>query len=228
MSRKRKEFPGLMIDNDRAEEHFDFYDVHLREYYRKALLALYELKDLEGRILEVGSGPGVFGMMLCDRNEFSTVIGLEPSGILIRIGEAVSVRRGYGGRVSFKLWEGNELPFGDNEFDAVVSVLSLHRWDRPDQIFSEIERVRKKDSVVMITDFRRDRFLAPISASAGMFGFGMSRINSRNLKNSLKSSYTAAELEDIIRAAGIGNWNITKNGRLLSVMTPPVTSADSA
>jgi hypothetical protein len=93
MSRKRKEFPGLEIDNDRAEEHFGFYDVHLREYYRKALQALYELKDLEGRILEIGSGPGVFGMMLCDRSEFSTVIGLEPSGILIRIGEAVSVRR---------------------------------------------------------------------------------------------------------------------------------------
>lgn len=166
-------------------------------------------------------------MMLCDRNEFSTVIGLEPSGTLIRIGEAVSVRQGYGGRVSFKLWEDTELPFGDNEFDAVVSVLSLHRWERPDHVFSEIERVRKKDSVVMITDFRRDGVLAPFSISAGMFGVGMGKINSRNLKNSLKSSYTVAELEEIITAAGIANWNITKNGRLLTVITPPVSPAES-
>lgn len=225
MSRKRKEFPGLVIDNDRAEEHFEFYDVNLREYYRKALQSLYNIRDIEGRILEIGSGPGVFGMMLCDRSEFSSVIGLESSGTLIRIGEAVSVREGYGGRLSFKLWEGDDLPFGDSEFDAVVSLFSLHRWPGPDNIFSEIERVRKADSAVLITDFRRDRFFPPFSISAGMFGLGMGRVNSRNLKNSLKSSYTVEELEEMIRAAGIINYNITKNGRLLSVMTPTVSSA---
>lgn len=228
MSRKRKEFPGLVIDSDRAEEHFEFYDVHLRDYYKKALQSLYQLKDLEGRILEIGSGPGVFGMMLCDRNEFSTVIGLESSGTLIRIGEVVSVREGYGGRLSFKLWDGDGLPFDDDEFDAVVSLFSLHRWPKPDNIILEIERVRKSDSVVMITDFRRDRFLSPFSFSAGVLGLGMGGINSGNLKNSLKSSYTVAELEEMIRAAGIANWRITKNGRLLTVMTSHGSSPDDA
>jgi ubiquinone/menaquinone biosynthesis C-methylase UbiE len=110
----------------------------------------------------------------------------------------------------------------------VVSVLSLHRWERPDRIFAEIERVRRKDSVVMIADFSRDKVLGSFSVSAGMFGLGMGKINSRNLKNSLRSSYTVEELEEMIRGVGITNWDIKKNGRLLSVMTPSAPSADDA
>jgi ubiquinone/menaquinone biosynthesis C-methylase UbiE len=218
--KKRVEYPGLTVTNGQAEKHFDFYDVRMRGYYLDALKALLEMKDLEGKVLDIGGGPGVFGMMLCDRTEFTTVVELEQSGLLVRIGEAISSRNGYGSRISFKTWDGDKLPFEDNTFDAVVSLLSFHRWKNPAAIFPEIERVRKKDSVAFIRDFRRDQAFLPLYTFVQQIRFAMGREIAVNLLNSFKASYTTDEMGDVIKRAGLSDWRLEKNGRLLTVTSP--------
>lgn len=218
--KKRVEYPGLTVTNGQAEKHFDFYDVRMRGYYLDALKALLGMKDVEGKVLDIGGGPGVFGMMLCDRTEFTTVLELEQSGLLVRIGEAISSRNGYGNRVSFKTWDGDKLPFEDNTFDAVVSLFSFHRWENPAAILPEIERVRRKDSVAFIRDFRRDRAFLPFYTFVQQIRFAMGREIAVNLLNSFKASYTTDEMGDVIKKSGLSDWRLKKNGRLLTVTSP--------
>lgn len=221
--KKRVEYPGLKLTNGEAEKHFDFYDVRMRAYYLDALKTLLEMKSIEGKVLDIGGGPGVFGMMLCDRTEFTTVVELEQSGLLVRIGEAISSRNGYGNRISFKTWDGDKLPFEENTFDAVVSLLSFHRWENPAAIFPEIERVRKKDSVALIGDFRRDQAFLPFYTFVQRIRFAMGKEIAINLLNSFKASYTTEEIGDVIKKAGLSDWRLEKNGRLLTVASPPAS-----
>ena len=218
--RKRTEFPGLTITNGDAERHFDFYDIRMRRYYIDAVTKLFEEKNIEGNVLDIGGGPGVFGMMFCDKAEFATVVELEQSGLLVRIGEAISSRNGYGNRISFKIWNGDALPFADDTFDAVISLLSLHRWKNPEMIFTEIERVRKKDSLTLISDFRRDQAFLPFYTFVQRTRFVMGKEIAANLLNSFKASYTVEEIREIIKRTGLSGWQLEKNGRLLTVRSP--------
>lgn len=218
--KKRVEYPGMTIANSDAEKHFDFYDIRMRRYYLDAMKRLFEVKNIEGKVLDIGGGPGVFGMMLCDKTEFTTVVELEQSGLLVRIGEAISSRNGYGNRISFKTWDDDRLPFADNTFDAVVSLLSLHRWKNPQAIFPEIERVRKKDSPALICDFRRDQALLPFYTFVQQIRFAMGKEIAISLLNSFRASYTIEEIGEVIKKAGLSDWRLEKNGRLLTVTSP--------
>ena len=215
--KKRVEYPGLTITKGEAEKHFDFYDVRMRGYYLNAIKRLLEMKNIEGKVLDIGGGPGVFGMMLCDMTEFTTVVELEQSGLLVRIGEAISSRNGYGNRISFRIWDDDGLPFADNTFDAVVSLLSLHRWKNPEAVFPEIERVRKKDSAALICDFSRDQAFLPFYTFVQQIRFAMGKEIAGNLLNSLKASYTTEEIGDVITRAGLSDWRLEKSRRLLTV-----------
>lgn len=226
MPRQRIEYPGLTITNGDAEKHFDFYDIRMRRYYIDAITKLFEEKNIEGKVLDIGSGPGVLGMMLCDKAEFATAVELEQSGLYVRIGEAMSSRNGYGSRISFKIWDGDTLPFADDTFDAVVSLLSLHRWKNPRAIFTEIERVRKKGSLTLISDFRRDQAFLPFYTFVQQTRFAMGKEIAVNLLNSFKASYTVEEIEEVIKAAGLSGWQLEKNGRLLTVKSPPVVTVE--
>ena len=51
-----------------------------------------------------------------------------------------------------------ELPYGDNEFDLVISLTTLHNLKIYDLVkaVKEIERVSKKNSYIMVESFRND------------------------------------------------------------------------
>lgn len=184
-----------------------------------ALAAIRTMNNLEGKILDIGCGPGAFGVMLCDRTGFSTTTGLERSSTLVRVGEAVSSRFGYAGRISFKIWNDELLPFDDGQFDAVVSFHSLHGWKNPLKTFAEIERVRKRDSLVFITDLRRDQMFLPSYISSRKIRLSFGREIASNFLNSLKASHTTEEVNDLLSKLKMNNWRMEKNGRWLKVIS---------
>jgi ubiquinone/menaquinone biosynthesis C-methylase UbiE len=220
MARKRIDYPGPAIDNGDAEKHFKFYDTKMRRHYLRAARAVLDGIGTEGKVLDIGCGAGVLGVMLCDKTEYVSVAGLEKSGILIRVGEATVSRFGYGQRISFKTWDGASLPFDDDKFDAVVSMLSLNRWGDSARIFKEIERVRKNKSVVLISDFRRECTIPPFFAFALKSRFSDGKEIAADLFNSHRASYTTGEIKSMLSECGLHDWSVEKNGLLVSVSSP--------
>ncbi|MEE9555012.1 MAG: class I SAM-dependent methyltransferase [candidate division Zixibacteria bacterium] len=217
MGKKRIEYPGPIINNGDAENYFDFFDNRMRNHYLRAVDTMLEGTGYEGKVLDIGCGAGVFGVRLCDKTEYFKVHGLEKSATLVRISEAISSRIGYGRRISPKIWNDDKLPFPDGEFDAVVSLFSMHRWGNCETIFSEIERVRKKNSLVYITDFHREFTFAPFYVYALRSGMAAGRGIFKNLINSHKASYTTGEINSTLNAAGLNEWNVAKKSRILTI-----------
>ena len=219
MGRKRIEYQGPIINNGDAESYFDFYETRMRNHYLRAVESILGDKGYEGKVLDIGCGSGVFGVMLCDKTEYFNVVGLERSGTLVRISEAISSRYGYGQRVSPRIWNDETLPFPDGEFDAVVSLFSMHRWGSGQNILSEIERVRKKDSLVYIADFHRDFTFPPFYFYAARNGLASGSRIYRDLINSHKAAFTTGEISSMLNSNELSHWKLAKNGHFMTILS---------
>jgi ubiquinone/menaquinone biosynthesis C-methylase UbiE len=89
------------------------------------------------KILDLGCGSGIVG------ESFKKYFQSEVSGIDI-IDQRMS-------KIPFTLYDGEDIPFADNSFDAVLINFVLHHCEDPVRILSEAKRVAK-DKIVVYED----------------------------------------------------------------------------
>ena len=105
----------------------------------------------EGRILEVGCGPGSFAEEVVGRD----LVCLDPLPEMLRCAESrVNPKRAARGdsAVEFVEATAEDLPFDDNSFDAVCSLFSFRDWYDKRAGLSEVLRVLKPGGIIVIVD----------------------------------------------------------------------------
>jgi SAM-dependent methyltransferase len=85
------------------------------------------------RVLDLGAGPGGGTAMLAETG--ATVAGVDFSHTMV-----AAARRRHPG-LTFHEGDAEVLPFGDGDFDAVVSNLVVHHLARPAAVLREVSRV---------------------------------------------------------------------------------------
>jgi ubiquinone/menaquinone biosynthesis C-methylase UbiE len=152
-----------------------------------------------GMALEIGPGPGYLVLEWLKKTHNTSLVGIEISKNMIAV--AIKNAREYGlnsGRARYTEGNAMEMPFADDSFDAVFSGGSLHEWEEPSRIFSQIHRVLKSGGRYCICDLRRD-----IPFFIKWFFYAATRPDSmrHGLRTSLRASYIKPELENIIAAS---------------------------
>jgi SAM-dependent methyltransferase len=132
-----------------------------------------------GKLLEVGSGPGRLAVRLARENPGITLTGVDISGAMVERAARRAAGAGLSERVRFEVGDVAALPHSDEEFDAVVSTLSLHHWSDPASGLAEIHRVLKPGGEARIYDLAhwlwlpaRDENRLARLAAASLFGEG--------------------------------------------------------
>lgn len=87
------------------------------------------------------------------------------------------------------------MPFGDAEFDFVVSSGSLHHWSKPIEVFDEVYRVLKFDQPALVYDLRRD---APKEKVDEFSRHIKSWFMRWGLSHSVGESYTRQGIEELL------------------------------
>lgn len=132
--------------------YFKYYDILLkvipyRELFEKIVDSL-ELKS-NNKILDLGSGTGNLQLFLPDNTEVHSLDNSKEAlqRLKNKFPEAIAIKH--------SILE--KLPFDDNMFDRVVSnnVLYTLRDDEWDFVISEIRRVSKPESVVVISNLNK-------------------------------------------------------------------------
>jgi ubiquinone/menaquinone biosynthesis C-methylase UbiE/DNA-binding MarR family transcriptional regulator len=145
--------------------------------------------------LEVGPGPGYFGLEWLKKTNGTTLTGLEISPAMIQVAEKNAHDYGLEDRVEYKEGNALQMPFSADSFDLAFSNGSLHEWENAGQVFSEMHRVLKPGRALMVTDLRRD-------LSAEIFNFMKGCCESPEIKagfeTSVRAAYTKEELETLI------------------------------
>jgi ubiquinone/menaquinone biosynthesis C-methylase UbiE len=112
-------------------------------------------RSLRGaRLLEIGTGGGIITTLLAE------LVGSDGEVWSVDVDDLRTSTEGY----SFKLVEGTTLPFGDDEFDIVISNHTIeHVGDRNDQLvhLREIERVLAPDGLAYLATPTRWALVEP-------------------------------------------------------------------
>ena len=116
---------------------------------RKALIEAAGIK--EGRVLDVGMGNcGCMAFFLASGG--FQVVGIDRSPEAVRKSKKDAQKEIFSGTFEARVANGEHLPFGDDEFDAVVTYHALHHMENVEQVLAEMFRVCKPLGVVLIAD----------------------------------------------------------------------------
>jgi len=119
-------------------------DVELTQHFITALG-----EAARGYVLDVACGPGILSAAIAKAAREVVAFDLTPEMLkkaAQRCGEAGV------GNVSFREGNAAELPFANSTFDAAVTRLSVHHFQRPDRVMSEIFRVLRPGGRLVVAD----------------------------------------------------------------------------
>ncbi|MBN1933234.1 MAG: class I SAM-dependent methyltransferase [Anaerolineae bacterium] len=169
-----------------------------------------------GKVLDIGTGPGFVAIQVAQRlPESVRVTGLDLSAAMLAVAAENARRAGLNGRVSWREGNAKAMPFADGEFDFVVSSGSLHHWEDPLAVLNEIARVLKPGGRCIVRDSKRLYKLWP-KAVAWAIGLLVPPDFRVHYWNSIRSSYTADELEDLVAQSKLEGARVEQS--LLDVM----------
>jgi ubiquinone/menaquinone biosynthesis C-methylase UbiE len=165
-----------------------------------------------GRVLDVGTGPGFVAIEVARLLQGSgcKVVGLDLSKAMLTVAAENAQREGLDGTLTWREGDAKAMPFDDGEFDFVVSSGSLHHWEDPLVVLNEIARVLKDDGQCIVRDSKRLQRWAP-SLFAWAIGMTIPPDFRVHYWNSIKLSYTTAELQSILDRSQLQGCQIVKD-----------------
>ena len=128
----------------------DYMNEHMEEELGKPYYRI--LKEVSTgcalKVLDIGCGPGVASMFLAELN--NDVTAIDWSEGMIECASKNSVDKGF--EINFLKMNAQELEFGDESFDLVIS--SRLVWNLPDPLraYSEWLRVLKRGGTIVLYD----------------------------------------------------------------------------
>lgn len=193
-----------------------FFAIKYAEFVKNSQLMRDSYKNLatkatseiqKGKILEVGPGPGFLAIEMALLSPELQVTGLDISETMIEIAINNVKEYGVSEGIEFRKGDASKMPFEDSVFDFVISSGSLHHWKEPIKIFNEIHRVLKEGRKALVSDPRKDTPKEQIEALTKNMNIG-SKFMRWGLRKSFRESYTAQEIENLIKDTKFTDFKI--------------------
>lgn len=106
---------------------------------------IHELRDVRGKVLDVGCGAGEFTKSIKKARSDLEVYAVD------NLGKAIAEAKKKPEGIKFSIASAEKLPFKDNFFDAVLCFEVLEHLEKLEQAITEIARVAKPGAVIQIT-----------------------------------------------------------------------------
>lgn len=123
-----------------------YNELHGEEQKKKIALVMQNLElDKNLLLLDIGTGTGLALEALKGK---CRCIGIEPCKELIEQANP---------DIKEKITEASaeKIPFGENKFDAVISITAIHNFDNAEKAITEIKRVAKPKAQIIITILKK-------------------------------------------------------------------------
>jgi len=187
---------------------FDRMQRHLRDKGWIGTDRLLAFGINAGVALEVGPGPGYLGLEWLSKTNGTSLKTVEISPNMIAVAQKNAAEYGLLPRVEYRLGRAEEIPFGDETFDAVFSNGSLHEWSDPLQAFHEVHRVLRQGGRYAITDLKRN--MNPLAR-----WFLKTSVRPKEMQSGLLSSihaaYTKKEIEQIVARTTVKSATVSES-----------------
>lgn len=120
-------------------------------YYKKIALEITDCFT-EGRMLDLGTGPGYLPIEIVKLEIGVQIDAVDLSKKMIEIARRNAKEAGVSGRIHFHLGNANSLKFDDGAYDLVISTGAFHSWKRPAKVIDECHRILRPKGEAWIYD----------------------------------------------------------------------------
>lgn len=195
--------------------------------YRYFVAGALGLGVHEGRVLDVGAGPGYVSIEMVRRAPDLAMVGLDLAGHMVELARRNAGRAGMDGRINWVQGDAHRLPFDAGSFDLVMSSFALHHWADPVRVLNEIARVLAPGGRYYVADVCREvnvlqRLFAYASIPVLSLPFG-SYYGYGGYWESVRAGYSRAELHEMARLSDLPPGDV----RLGSAWLVPIVSIAS-
>jgi ubiquinone/menaquinone biosynthesis C-methylase UbiE len=172
-----------------------------------------------GAAADLGCGPGYLAVELAHRAPGLHVTGVDLSDAMLTQAIANARLAGVAHQTDFRTADAAALPFPDASLDLVVSTFSLHHWDDPGPIFTEVARVLRPGGAFLLFDLRRDLGPAPWL----LLWFATHVVVPPALRHigeplgSRDAAYTPDEVAELLQASRLTGWHVVRGLFWLSI-----------
>jgi len=163
-----------------------------KEYFFEYFLPYIQKDNSEISILDAGCGPGIYVSLLLE--EGFQVQGVDYSKEVI----AVAKERVSKGKNRFAVADVYDLPFADDSFDIVLCLGLFQSVDDYERGLREIERVLKRDGLVIVTTLNRFSLFSLLFRRKSGSGLSWKRYNPYTFRGKLsRIGFTPGSLRGI-------------------------------
>lgn len=154
------------------------------------LAAVHALNLADGeRILEIGHGNAAHLTQILSQAKNLHYTGLDISQTMQEEAQRINADFIENGTASFHLYDGQQMPFEDKQFDKAITVNTIYFWDRPVGLLNETYRVIKPNGLFSIC-FAEKSFMKNLPFAR----YGFQLYSTEDVKNMVKQ--TSFELVD--------------------------------
>ncbi len=145
---------------DRIAPKYDFLNHFLslgidKLWRRKAVRLLSQYAH--ETVLDVASGTGDFAVA-ASRLKPTSIIGFDLSEKMLEVGRAKVQKLRLASLISFVKGDSEQMPFSDNQFDAITVGFGVRNFENLQQGLSEFFRVLKPGGTAVILEFSKPRY----------------------------------------------------------------------
>ena len=205
--------PEVMDDRDGVEAYTaSAAQAYLERIDRTFVDHALRLGVAEGKVLDIGTGPGLIPILLAARGPGLRLTGVDLSEPMLQKASDAAEEAGVADRLDFRTGDAKSLPFSERTFDLVLCNSLLHHLPDPLALFNEISRVAKPGGAILLRDLRRpSRLEFPLHAA--WFGRHYSGVMRQLYRDSLRAAYTRNELEDLLHRSRLAGARVFRSGR---------------
>ncbi|MBN1615626.1 MAG: class I SAM-dependent methyltransferase [Deltaproteobacteria bacterium] len=163
----------------------------------KSFLKRLSALNIDGRYLEIGSGPGLLAAEIASVRPEVDITAVELSPEMVSLAQDQIAERKLEGRVRFLAGSADDetLLGGLGKFSLVYSTFSLHHWEKPVDAFRSLYNAVADGGVLLIHDLCRVWWLYMLPLNGGFI-------------RSVRAAYRPKELKQMLQQAGVSPFTI--------------------
>jgi len=151
----KKKQVAEMFDNIAHKYDFlnHFLSMNIDKIWRRKSIKF--LSENAKNILDVATGTGDFAIQIQKSLKPETIIGIDISTGMLKVGEEKVKKKNLTEIISFQEGDSEDIKFPDNHFDAATVAFGVRNFENLNKGLSEMYRVLKPEGELVVLEFSR-------------------------------------------------------------------------
>lgn len=154
-------------------------------------------------VLDIGCGPADVPIRLARARRSIHITAVDASEAMVRLAGKAVRAAGLDERIRVMRGRVPGLPFGDADFDTILSKDLLHHLADPMVFWEEMKRLAGRGTAVYVMDLFRPKTEEDARSIVEFVSSGEPEVLKRDFYSSLLAAFTPAEVEDQLRRVGL-------------------------